>query len=184
MTNERRQLLLKIGAAVCAGLYLLDICILEPSLHAWSEQSDRIVALRQKVDQGRQLLQRESALRERWAGMQQANPPAEESAATNVAVKALSRWERDSQITISGFVPQAQWQSRDDGFKTYECRITANGTQATIGRFLYELESDTTIPVNLEECELATRDARGGQLTLTARITFLQLKETASPTAP
>ena len=182
MTNERRQLLLKIGVAVCAGLLLLDYGIIEPSLHAWAGQSERIAALRQKVDQGRQLLQREASLRERWAKMQQANPPAEESEATNVAIKALNRWEHDSQISISGFVPQSQWQSRDEGFKTYECRVTANGTQATLGRFLYELESDTTIPVNLEECELATRDARGGQLTLTARITFLRLKESASPT--
>ena len=139
-------------------------------------------SLREKVRQGRQLSERAPSLRERWAGMQKANLPDEESAAENVAVKALNRWERDSQISLSGYT--SQWQSHEDGFKTFECRVTANGTQATFGRFLYELESDTTLPVSLEECELATRDARGGQLTLTARITFLRLKDSANPTAP
>ena len=181
MTNERRQLLLKLGAAVCAGLLLLDYCVIEPVLHAWSGQGTRIDALRRQVTQGRQLLQRESSLRERWKGMQKNTLPAEDSAAESQAAKALDRWARDSQVTLSGYTSYP-WQNRDEGFKTFECRVTANGAQSALSRFLYELESDTSLPVNLEECELSTRDARGAQLTLTARITFLRLKESA--TAP
>jgi len=62
--------------------------------------------------------------------------------------------------------------------------LAATGSQAALSRFLYELESDSSVPVNLEECELTTRDARGSQLTLTARITFLRLKEPSKNSAP
>jgi hypothetical protein len=38
------------------------------------------------------------------------------------------------------------------------------------------METDA-LPVNLEDCELGARDNQGSQLTLTARVTFLRLKE-------
>lgn len=180
MTNERRQILLKLTAAACAGVFLLDYAVVEPALRAWAGQGSRIETLRRQVGQGRQLLARESSLRERWKTMQNTTLPAEDSAAETLAAKAIDRWARESQVTLSGYT-SAPWQNRDEGFKTFECRVIANGTQAALGRFLYELESDPTLPVNLEDCELSTRDTRGTQLTLTARITFLRLKDATAP---
>ena len=182
MTNERRQFLLKIGAAAVVILFLLDRFLIGPTIQNWSDQSKRIAALREKVQHGRQLCAREATLRERWAGMLRANLPAENSAAEYAALKAVDRWTHDSQINRTSLVPQ--WQSRDDGFEAYECRLGATGSQAALGRFLYELESDTSLPVNLEECELTSRDPRGAQLTLTARLTFLRLKESSRKNTP
>lgn len=182
MTSERRQLYLKIGAAAAVGLFLLDAVILKPAIQGWNQQASRIATLKQKVAQGRQLRERESALRERWAGILRTNLPAEVSAAETAALKAVGRWQRESQINLNSITPQ--WQSRDDGFDTLEYRISATGSQAALGRFLYEMESDATVPVSLEECELATRDTRGEQLTLTARLTFLRLKEPSKNPAP
>lgn len=179
MTSERRQLLLKIGAAVALGLLILDRMVLGPAIESWKSQTTRIAALKQKVTQGGQLRERESALRDRWAAMRRANLPTEVSAAENAALKALGRWQRDSQINLTSLTPN--WQNRDDGYETLEYRVAATGSQAALGRFLYEIESDTTVPVSLEECELSTRDARGALLTLTARLTFLRLKDTAKP---
>ena len=181
MNNDRRQLLLKI-TLVAVGLLLLDTFVIEPSIRGWKEQTARIAALREKVQRGRELCKREAALRERWAGMLSTNLPAEVSAAENVALKAVGRWVRDSQISLTNLTPN--WQSRDDCYETYECRVAATGNQAMLGRFLYELESDQTVPVSLEECEFTTRDARGYQLALTARITFLRLKESSKKSTP
>jgi len=175
MTDERRLFFLKIGVAVAVGLWLLNTFVLSPTLKSWKAQSDRTTAIRQKVERGRKLCERETSLRDRWAGMLRANLPAEVSAAEITANRALDRWARTSQILVTGLTPN--WQSRDDDFDIYECRLSATGTQAAFSRFIYELETDSSVPVNLEECELATRDARGSQLTLTARITFLRLKE-------
>ena len=135
------------------------------------------------------MCKREAALRERWAGMLRSNLPsdpseADHSAAENVAFKAVGRWVRDSQINLTSLTPNPQWQTHDEGFETYECRVAATGSQAALGRFIYELEADTSVPVSLEECEFTTRDPRGSQLTLTARLTFLRLKESPKKTTP
>ena len=180
MNNERRQLYLKIGAAASLGLLLLNAVVIEPAAQSWSDQTARITALREKVQRGRDLCKREAALRDRWAGMLRANLPAD---ADNVAYSAWARWGRDSQINVTSFTP-SPWQARDDGFDLLECRVAATGSQAALGRFLYELESDQSVPVSLEECECTTRDPRGSQLTLTARITFLRLNETSKNSTP
>ncbi len=175
MNNERRQLLLKVAAATMVGIFLLDRFVLEPILQGWSEQTTRIAALREKVQRGRQLCERESSLRERWARMLGANLPDEVSAAENVAYKAVGRWVRDSQISLTSLTPQ--WQNREEGYDLYECRVAATGSQPSLGRFLYEIESDQSAPVSLEECEFTTRDPRGSMINLTARLTFLRLKD-------
>lgn len=181
MTSNRRQLLLKIAAAVVVGLYLLDLVVIEPALAGWHEQSTRITALRTKVERGRQLREREKTIRERWAGMLRSNLPPEFSTAQNAASQSVFHWANMSRINLTSLTPQTQWQDHEEGYQTLECRIAATGSQAALGRFIYEMESDPGLPVNLEECELVTRDARGAQLSLTARITFLRLKESNTP---
>ena len=51
-------------------------------------------------------------------------------------------------------------RTRTRATTTFEFRATVTGDQATLGHFIYEMETDP-IPVNLEECEIATRDAQG-----------------------
>lgn len=172
MRNSQRQALLKIGAISLVGLLLLDRVIFSPAMGRWSAQSERIDALRQKVQRGQQLLDRQDAIRTRWAEMVRANLPTEISAAENTAFQAIGRWARNSGISFASLTPQ--WQNHDEGYQTLECRALATGNQAALSRFIYELETDP-MPVNLEECEITSRDAHGAQLTMTARFSFLRL---------
>jgi len=174
MKTEQRLLILKILAAAGAGLWLLDIAVIEPLAASWSAQSERIEALSVKVKRGQGLLQREDAIRTHWADMVRANLPEEVAAAESLAFKAVGRWETDSRIPFTSLTQQ--WQAHDEGYKTYELRVSAEGNQATIGRLLFEIETDPA-PVSLEEVELTTRDNRGSQLMLTARFSFLSLVE-------
>jgi Tfp pilus assembly protein PilO len=172
MTDRQRLTYLKIGAISLVSLLLLDWIIISPAIDHWSAQSDRIGALRQKVQRGRQLLDRQNAIRERWAGMVKANLPTEVSAAEHAAYQAIGRWVSVSGISFTSLSPQ--WQTHDEGYQTYECRAAATGTQASLARFIYELETDP-IPVSLDEFEIATRDEHGAALTMTARFSFLRL---------
>lgn len=181
MTTDRRKLRLQITAAVVAGFALLDAAVISPGIEHWKERGARIAALRAKVERGRQLCEREAALRERWAAMLRANLPADASLAADTAYQSISHWANASQISLTSLTPTPQWQSRDDGSQSYECRISATGGQAALGRFLYELESDAAVPVNLEECEWVTRDPKGSQITLTARFTFVRLNDSTKP---
>ena len=176
--NIPRQKLLAFVAGACAGLWLLDSLVIEPAFHAWGEQSDRIAALQKKVDNGRKLLEREKIIRARWDDMRRANLSDDNSVAGGDILNAVNRWKLASGIGLSSFNPQ--WQEHEDlGYDENECHATATGSQETLGHFLYELETDP-IPVNLEECEIAARDAKGQQLTLTARFSFARLTADAN----
>ena len=183
MTSKNRQTQLKIIAGALVGLLVMDRFVLSPAIENWKAQSERIDVLEKKVQHGRQVLEREETIRGHWAAMLRANLPADLSTAGNEADKAFGRWAAvDNQVTLTSLVPQPQWQQHDEGFDTLEYRVTANGNQASLGRFIYEMETDS-IPVNLEELELSTRDPKGGLLTFTGRMTFLHLKET-NPNRP
>ena len=175
MKSEQRKTLLKIAAGAFAGLWLLDLAVIEPAIARWHDQSERITALREKVQRGQQLLDRENSIRSRWAEMVRANLPKDVSVAESDAFKAIGRWVTNSRIILANLTPQ--WQEHDeDGYDTFECSITANGDQLSLGRFIYEMETDP-MPVNFEGCEITTRDSRRTQLSMTAHFTFLRIGE-------
>ena len=178
--EQRQQLLVKI-VAVCVGLIVLDYGLVEPAIHAWGEQSDRIEALQKKVDRGQTLLDRASTIRGRWADMQRANLPDDLSVAGGDAYGDRGRWISTSGVSLASFDPQ--WQAHDSGdYDTYDCRASMTGDVVSLGRFIYELEVDPA-PVNLEECEISSRDAHGQQLTMSARFSFIHLGPDAGSTS-
>jgi hypothetical protein len=176
MIAKNREKFLKYGAIGMVALLLLDYAVISPALAHWDAQSDSIHELEKKVTRGEQLIDREDTIRNRWAAMQRANLPKEVSAAENLAFQAIGRWVSASHISVSSLMPD--WQTHDEGYETLEFRASAVGTQATIGRFFYEMETDK-VPVNLEEYEISTRDEHGSLLNVTARFTFLRLNSAA-----
>ena len=60
---KNREKILKIAAAMVVGLFLLDRMVISPATARWKEQGGRIATLREKVQRGRQLLERERSSR-------------------------------------------------------------------------------------------------------------------------
>ena len=174
MLNKRRETLLKIGVGVVVGLFLLDRVVITPAFASWKEQGERLTKLRQEVQRGRQLIEREQSLRGRWEEMQRTDMADDNSIAENDVFQAISRWTLDSHVNFKELIPQRP--AGDEGCETFEYRATAVGDQATLGRLLYEIETDP-LPAHVEECELAARDAKGTQLTMTMRFSFVRLIE-------
>lgn len=173
-SNKRRETILKIAVGVIVGLFLLDRMVLSPAIAGWKAQSIRLAALRQKVERGQQLLEREKTLRTRWSEMQSANLPENISDAENDVYKALSRWTLDSRVSFTSLTQQ--WRSHDEGYDTFECRATATGDQSALARLVYEIETDP-LPARIEECEIAARDAQGKSLGLSLRFSFVHIAE-------
>ncbi len=172
MQNKSRETLLKIAVGVAVGLFLLDRIILGPAISSWKSQGERIADLRQKVQRGRQLLDREKSLRSRWAEMQRTDLGEDSSAAESDVFKAIGRWGRDSRVSFNSLTPQ--WRSHEEGYDTLEFRAAATGDQASLGRLLYEIEMDA-LPARVEETELTARDTQGKQLALAVRFSFLRI---------
>ena len=173
MNLPARQQLTGIVLAICGGLLFLNFVVLGPVIQSWSDQSERIAALRAKVEKGRSLLDREDRIRNVWASMLRTNLPADASTAEAAAFTAVSRWQGDSGTSVTSLTPQ--WQSREDeGYDSFEFRAAMTGDQVSLGRFLYELGTDP-MPCNLEEAEISTRDAHGQQLNMAARFSFVRV---------
>ncbi len=126
------------------------------------------------MQRGRQLLDREKSLAGRWAEMLRTDLPEDSSVAENDVFKALGRWARDSRVNFTSLTPQ--WRNHETGYDTFECRATAVGDQASLGRLIYEIESDP-MAARVEDCELTTRDPKGAQLGLSVRFSFVRIGE-------
>ncbi len=176
MTQAKRQAVL-IGGAVLAVLWWV---LISPAIDRWNAQTDRITALKKQVHDGDMLLGRATYLRDRWTGMKQENLPADDSAAETTVYKAIARWERDARVLTTSINKDKQWKVAEDGSQTLEFHISVNGDQASIGRFLYEMQNDT-VPVNLTVCDITPHDTRGQQLTLGATFSFLRMPVENTP---
>jgi hypothetical protein len=172
MQNKSRESLLKIGVAVVVGLFLLDRMVLGPATESWKAQGERLSGLREKVLHGRQLLDRAASLRGRWNEMENGGLAEDRVEAEKDVLKAVARWTSESQLNFSSFTPQ--WRTHDEGYDTYEVRAAATGSQAALGRLLYEIESDP-LPARLEDCELVTRDSKGKELVLSLKFSFVRI---------
>src|SRR5256885_15306399 len=62
--KDRKQWL-TIAAVAVVAIFLADRLVLTPLGHAWSDRNKRIGDLRKKVADGKQLITREAALRDR-----------------------------------------------------------------------------------------------------------------------
>jgi hypothetical protein len=127
------------------------------------------------VERGRQLVEREQSIRERWTQMQTGDLNDDSSTAENDVYKAMNRWARESRVNFTSLTPQ--WRPHEEsGYDTFECRATAVGDQTSLARLVYEIETDV-LPARVEDCELTARDPQGKQLTLTLRFSFVRIAE-------
>jgi hypothetical protein len=173
MQTERRERLLKILVGVGVGLLLLDWIVLTPAAKRWKTQGERIASLKEKVTRGQRLLQNEKAIRARWEAMQRSDLAPDMSEAEEQVYSAIQKWAAGTGISTNSLSPQ--WRTQDEDFDLYEFRASTAGTQAALGRFIYNLETDG-LPVKLEECDLTSRDPKGQQLSGGMRFSFIRLK--------
>src|SRR3954447_20524252 len=98
MRIERREDLLKVIVGAAVGLLILDRFVLTPATNRWKAQGESITALREKVTRGRQLLDREKAIRAKWDEMQNGDLATEMSDAEDSAIKGITKWAAASRI--------------------------------------------------------------------------------------
>jgi len=172
MNLTRRQQLLGILAGVAVALLAADRLVVGPLIKTWKARSERLATLKKSVTQGRLLLEREAAIRQRWETMRTNTLASEVSVAEGQILKGFERWSQDSRVSITSVRPQ--WKRSAADHVTLECRVDAAGSLPALTRFLYELERDP-LALKVEALELTSRDDSGGQLTLGLQVSGLLL---------
>jgi len=176
MKIKSRQQLLTMAAIALVALFVADKVLYAPLSQFWSDRSKTIGELREHVTRGKNMIDREDALRATWERMRTNTLPADESVAEEKVLKAFRQWERDSRVTITSISPQSKHDS--DDYMTIQCRIEASGTIDNMNRFLYDLEKDP-MALKLELVELSSHDTEGQQLLLGLQVSGLILSPPA-----
>ena len=172
MKIKHRQQLLMIAAAAVVGLFVADKVLISPLTQIWKDRSKAIADLNERVTRGKNMIDREHALRATWERMRTNTLPTDESFAEEQVLKAFRKWERDSRVTITSISPQSKHDAEE--FTTIQCRIEATGNIDSMNHFLYELEKDP-MALKLELVELSAHDTEGQQLLLGLQVSGLIL---------
>jgi hypothetical protein len=172
MQIKNRQQILVIAAIALIGLFAADKLLLDPLTTAWKARAKRIAELRINLAEGKNLRLREQSIRSRWDYMRRNTLTNDTSAAEQKVFSAIDSWRQDSHVVISGAAPQ--WKHDADDYMTYQCRLDASGSMATLARFLYDIERDP-MALKLDSIEITARDKDGQQLLLGLQISGLVL---------
>lgn len=170
---EKRKKLLLIVAGAAVVLLVGESIVYKPLVANWTTRSAEIAKLRKSVTEGRALIDRGPRLQEQWKDMQAQSLPKEPAQAEQDLISAFDKWGRATSVELASIKPQ--WKrGTNDRYSLLECRVDANGTVATLARFLYEVEK-SPLALRVEAVEFSARDTSGQKLGLGLVVTGLRL---------
>jgi hypothetical protein len=172
MKIENRQQTLIVLVAVAAALLVGNSLVYEPLSKWWSSRSQTIKRLRDQVKHGKALVGNEQNIRGDWDQMRTNTLPNDSSLAEQQALRAFDSWAHQTGVTLNGWMPQ--WKNDTDDYTTYNIRVEASGTLASLGQFLYDIERDP-MALKLDAVELSAHDTGGQVLVLGLQISGLVL---------
>ena len=175
--KNRQQFLVALTIGV-AALYVAVNFIYTPLAGWWSVRSAEVRDLREKVSEGRQLLKRETFIRDQWTRMQSNALPANTSLAEQQLLHSFDDWSRDSGAELTSLMPQ--WKNDSTNYLTMDLRVEASGDLGMLSKFLYDLESSPA-PLRVDSVELGAHDNAGQQLTRGLEINGLALLPATKP---
>jgi Tfp pilus assembly protein PilO len=175
--KNRQQFLIALTIGV-AALYVAVNFIYTPLASWWAVRAAEVRDLREKVGEGRQLVKRETFIRDQWARMQTNALPANTSLAEQQILHSFDDWSRDSGAEITSLMPQ--WKIDATNYLTLDLRVEASGDLGMLSKFLYDLESSPA-PLRVDAVELGAHDNGGQQLTLGLEINGLALLPAPKP---
>jgi hypothetical protein len=175
MNPKRREKLLLLAAALCIGGYLCDRFVLTPLMETWSERAERIASLEQSLANGEQMLKREDVFKTQWAQMLRRSLPTDTAVAEAKVQRAVQEWVLESRLQVT--TQKLRWMEDEKEYKLLRYEAAADGDMESIARFLYEMETDSSVAVRFEDAAVVARDQGGQQLSMSVEFTGLALKE-------
>jgi hypothetical protein len=169
---SKRQRLLVILAATGVLLLILDRVLLTPLTVSWQNRTAELARLQKQVTAGRGVIERAARTEGLWKEMQSQALPKDPAQAEQELISAFDRWGRASSVELASIKPQ--WKrGTGDRHSVLECRVDANGSVATLTRFLHEVEK-SPLALRIESVELTTRDNNGQRLSLALLVSGLR----------
>lgn len=172
MKIHNRQQLLAVVAIGAIAYLAVEKILIRPLWKSWQERSEKVVQLRKRISDGRNLLQREKSIQSRWEQWRRNTLPTDPSVAEQKLLQSFDNWARASRISVTSVAPQKR---ENEDYTAIECRVDASGSISTVTRFLYDLEKDP-IGLKVDSVEITSRDNEGQQIALGLQVSGLILK--------
>jgi Tfp pilus assembly protein PilO len=171
--TKSREKILIITIGVCAGLWLLDVLLIEPISASWSARQTKIADMRQKIQDGKALIERAADIEKRWKTMRDNSLPNNLTYSESVLFNSFDMWGAASGVILVGQKPESK-DSDDPEYSNMEWHTDVTGTRTQIAGFLYDVES-SPLALKVESVELSSKDDTGRQLALGLTVSGLIL---------
>ena len=173
MEAERRRRILIVAVILCAGAWVADNVVFTPLYNLWTTRSTRIQELRQELAKSSGLLDRRPELKARWEDKKKRALPNRVSDAEKAVFESVSRWAAESNLKVNSVKPR--WTHLKREAETLEIELECLGGMESLVKFVYELECGS-LPLRVEDLEIASQDKEGSTLKLNLRFSGLVLE--------
>jgi hypothetical protein len=175
METKNREKMLLIAVAVCVGLWVVNMVIINPIITSWKARQTKIAELEGTISSGNTTLQSAQTIESQWDHMRTNTlNSTNASAQQGQLFKAFLTWSTNSHVALLSQKPAAKPNAEDLSYAEYEWHADVQGSLAQLVAFLYAVENGP-LGLKVDSIELATRDDRGQQLAMGLTVSGLIL---------
>ena len=156
MRSSRRERIILTVTLILVGLYALDSWVLTPLMARNAELGRQLERLEADLLANQNKIRKRRALARKWSDWVKSSLKQEASETESQILNAVRSWAHDAGIKLVSIQPERPSQKGE--LREIRFQASANGSYASLVRFLYLLES-TDVPVRTQNVEL--RPVRG-----------------------
>lgn len=172
---QSRERTLAIIVALLVGIWLADSLLLQPLSQWFQEKDEAITALERDMNEAQIVLDRRQRIRQEWRSRHASGLLHSEEHARFTLQEMMNGAAIRQRLQIDNIGAQSRAIAHgDEQFLRLNVSLSARGSLRSVQAFLQELE-ETSMPLSIERCEVASLDPKKDELQLNASVSTLLL---------
>lgn len=172
MTLSKREKYIAYATAAVLGLLLLDHTVLTPLMDQYGNLDTQIAAVRQKVDDAQDVIDRGERDDARWKKMASGSLLHDESSSESQILNAIRDWGQSAGVAMSSQKRERTEKQGDFVKLTY--RATGTGRMSEVARFLWLIQN-SSIPARISDLQLTSRKEGTDDLNISIGVSTVYL---------
>jgi hypothetical protein len=170
LSKREKMIAYVTGGAI--GLFALNYIAVEPLMAHRDQLTSKVTQARTDLANAHNTVERGKLMNKKWTEMTKAGLGSDTSTAEAKAQNALNAFADDSRLSLTSNKPERT--ERVKQLHQITIRVSAQGSLASIGRFLYRIQT-SEIPARVTDFQLNARKEGADDLTLTLGVSTIAL---------
>lgn len=174
MVLSKRERQIAIVAIAVVMIFAIDRYVWTPIM----EEKDRVLIEKQgllaEMQHADKIFKQRTQMGQEWEEMKKGGLGSSASTTESRILNAIRQWSQDYGLILSSIKPDHKKGEGD--MQEIIFHVVCNGTMATVGQFLWQIEN-TTLPLRITEFQLGSRGEDGRDMSLQLRLSALYLAE-------